>query len=84
MVVDEESTYSSQMEDALARSRQLNEARQKVVWGWNSQLESQNFQNQMLHTQHLFLRVRIIRNVDKFGNFRWVDLFVFPGNRRVR
>ena len=74
-------TYGGQMENTLTGFGQLNETRQETVRGGHGQFESQNFQNQMLHTQHLLLRVRIVRNVDELGHFRGVNLFVFPKNR---
>ena len=41
-------------------------------------VKRQHFQDEVLHAKHLFLGVRVVRNVHKFVHLRGVDLLVLP------
>lgn len=43
----------------------------------DGQLECEHFEDEILHSQHLLLRVRIVRDVNKFGHLGRVDFLVF-------
>ena len=66
------------MERGLTGSGELRETLEEVVRSWNGKLEGQYFQDQMLHPQHLLLRVSVVGDVDELSDLRRVDLFVFP------
>ena len=50
--------------------------------GRHGKFESENFQNQVLHTQDLLLGVRVIGDVHELGNLWRIDLFVFAVYKR--
>ena len=70
------------MKSSLAGTSKLNETLEEVMRGRHGKFESENFQNQVLHTQDLLLGVRVIGDVHELGNLWRIDLFVFAVYKR--
>lgn len=51
---------------------------EKLVNGWCGQIKGEHFKHQMLHSQHLLLRVSVICDVNKLCHLWRVDLLKFP------
>jgi len=43
-------------------------------------VEVEDFEKEVLHAQHLLLRVRVVGDVDEFVDVRWRDLLVLGGD----
>ena len=59
-------------------SRKFCEVVDEEVSGRGRALEPEDFQNKVFHALDLSLRVRVVRDVTEFGNFRRVNLLVLP------
>mmetsp|Transcript_22915 Transcript_22915/g.54843 ORF Transcript_22915/g.54843 Transcript_22915/m.54843 type:complete len:278 (+) Transcript_22915:282-1115(+) len=68
---------------ALASLCRLHEAVQEALGGGDGQLEVQSVQDDGLHGHDLFPLVRIVRDVDKLVDGRWMNFLVFGGNQHA-
>lgn len=51
---------------------------EELIDCWSSKIKRKNGQHQMLHSQHLFLCVGVISDVNKFCHLWGVDLLKLP------
>lgn len=72
-----------QVERHFARLGELDEPVEEVVRGGHGQLKGQDLEDQMLHPEHLLLRVRVVSDVDKLSDLGRVNLLVFPVNIKL-
>ena len=62
-------------------SRKFSEVVDKEVGRRGRKLEPEDFQNELLHSLHLLLRVGVVGDVAKFGHFGRINLLVFPAEK---
>jgi len=65
------------------QARHLEEAEvvgEEAVDSGRVHAEVEDFEEEVLHAQHLLLRVRVVGDVDEFVDVRWRDLFVLGGD----
>lgn len=56
---------------------------EELIDGWGGQVESEDFEDQVLHSENLLLGVGVVCNVHKLCYFWGVNFFKLPAMKKV-